>query len=567
VNTGCPEDLLLGLKGADAEFDDGVGLLWGAVGPTRYHTRLAEGTPVHPTRESMVYAASLLETDEIWRHERAARILDLLIDLQDADPLSPTLGIWPWYFEEPLTAMAPPDPNWADFLGVQIVRILRGRRPARTSALREVLGRASAAIRKRDVRLSYTNIALMGAYVCRMAGEILEDGDLARYGKKRLRLFADFTRAAGGFPEYNSPTYTVVALAELTRMLRDFSDDEDRFHAREIHDRAWEDIARNWHGPSRQWAGPHSRSYSTLLQSGTLGFLQRGLGRRIELTEEIPASLEWAGLPIRCPERLLPFFTDKAPRSDRRFVISRGQPDLEAHVHLEPEFALSSAERATFWNQARSLVAYAPAGGKAAALTVRFLHDGYDFCAANLLCVQEGGRVLAGVGLASDGGDVHGELDRIVGGRIRGSDWRLRFTFFHQDELPAKDGEIWRFSFGHAAHGVLRWLGGTFAGQAPIWEIQRVGADVRLDLILWRGTESEFVLDESFSFHAVFALALKSGDAPEVPNVRQTMCADHIRLDWRNLQLETPCMPLTEAEILTFARRAKTRRMLSLSHP
>ena len=55
---------------------------------------------------------------------RAVAIVDQLLSLQDVDPFSRTYGIWSWYLEEPLSEMAPPDWNWADFCGARLAMIL-----------------------------------------------------------------------------------------------------------------------------------------------------------------------------------------------------------------------------------------------------------------------------------------------------------------------------------------------------------------------------------------------------------------------------------------------------------
>lgn len=557
------DELHQALLAADAQFDDEIGLLRGVVGPTRYHTRLEPGTAVHPTRESMIYAAALLESPESWRRDRGLSILNLLLALQDSVPSHATCGIWPWYLEERLDQMAPPDWNWADFLGVQLVRILQNDRLAMggSPGIEEALRLAAGAIRKRDVRLSYTNIAIMGIYVCVMAGRLLSDGNLLSYGRGRLRKFVHFTREAGGFPEYNSPTYTVVSLVELTRMLRDF-DEEDLALVRQVHDTAWKEIALHWHGPSRQWAGPHSRSYSTLLQPETLGFLQRGLAGRVEAGfGPPPPSLDWCRLPVECPRHLLPQFAETRPRFHFTEIVSQGEPPLIGHTHAEPEFVLSSAERGTFWNQARPLVAYAPANGAAAALAVRFLHDGYDFCSANLLARQSGSRVLAAVCLAHDGGDKHGDLDRLSDGRISGEDWRLRFELRNVAmPAPVSLERRWDIAFGDSAELVVHWLHSEFGVNPPRLEMTWTNEGIVIDVILYSGPRRAFHFHSEFPACLAFGLGMSVRDGAGRSGTAPQVCLQErgISLHWEDgLELSAPRFPLSENQILEFARRAK----------
>lgn len=97
--------------------------------PTRYlkkanyHTQLY-CCEVHSTREAFTYANALLATGDDADLARAVEVLDHVARLQDKDPANATFGIWSWYMEEPLEQMAPPDWNWADFCGQEIVNVL-----------------------------------------------------------------------------------------------------------------------------------------------------------------------------------------------------------------------------------------------------------------------------------------------------------------------------------------------------------------------------------------------------------------------------------------------------------
>ena len=57
------------------------------------------------------------------RLKRAEKILRTVISLQDRNPDSRTYGIWSWFAEEPLDKMSPPDWNWADFCGTQLLQV------------------------------------------------------------------------------------------------------------------------------------------------------------------------------------------------------------------------------------------------------------------------------------------------------------------------------------------------------------------------------------------------------------------------------------------------------------
>ena len=558
------------LRKWEERFDDRLNLIRGVVGEVRYHTRIQSGSPVHQTRESTEFASALLECADPVRHARAAEILKVVLPLQDTNTESPSCGIWPWFYEEPLEKMAPPDWNWADFLGTQLAQTLwrnSGRlSPDMVVRVKESLRCAARSIMKRDVRLSYTNIAIMGAYVTIMTGKLLGDAEILAYGKNRLRKFVEFTRNYGGFPEYNSPAYYLVGLMDLGRMLRDFPDEEDRDLARETHDRIWEEIAMHWHGPSGQWAGPHSRSYSTLLKVETLAFLQQGLGERGTICgANISPSLDQCSLPVRCPDRLVPCFLETSPARRLSQPISEERPALQAHMHMEPGFVLSSAERAIFGNQNRGMIAYAPSENGPVALALRFLHDGYDFCSANLLARQEQNRVLAGICLAYDGGDVHGELDRYPDRRIQASDWRLRLEFFNEDlcEIPGDwslgKGRVMRF-------GSVSWIGvsflaGQFGDSVPRFETGSEANRSWIDLVFFHGEKRIFHFRDDFPAFAGLAVTIADTreQAAEAGCAQAKRSASGLDLSWINprgkgLHLESPAFARSESEIKSWAR-------------
>lgn len=559
------EDLEAVLAKEDAKYDEEVGLLRGAVGQVRYHTRLPTGTPIHPTNQSLGYAAASVASSDPVRHERARRIVRTVLSLQDQNPESAFCGVWPWFLEEPIEQMAPPDMNWADFLGVHLLQILT--RPAvlpeLASDIRKALRLAACAIRKRNVRLSYTNIAIMGTYVTIAAGQILEDATLLEYGRDRLRRFVEFTREFGGFPEYNSPTYTIISIIEASRMFQVFTDPADLELAREIHEMLWEEVATHWHAPSRQWAGPHSRSYSTLLTSGALGFIQRALGDQVQLMDEpeLP-SIDSALVPIQCPDSFVSYFAEANPMAHREMTVSRGEPDLIGHTHMEPGFVLSSAERSSFWNQSRGLLAYAPSADGPVAMAVQFLHDGYDFCSANVLTRQEDSRVLAGICLAFDGGDKHPELDRYPDGVIGAEDWRIRFDLLNVKEVPESLtlDQPWTLAFGESALLQIRWLHAVFGDEVPRVEVTKGEHGSRIDLVLYSGQRREFRFKENFPMCFGLALRIASEANGTLDDAEAIVDSDHLRLKWGTMQVMVAKYPTAEAEVIKLARAQKLSR-------
>lgn len=557
-------ELLEALAPLDARYDESVSMVAGSVSEIRYHTRLKAGTAVHSTRESAEYAAALLETGEDWRIRRATDILHAVLNLQDADGSSPTYGIWPWFLEEPLEAMSPPDWNWADFIGTQLAQILCRRADhldlSLGTAVESALSHAAGSIIRRDVTMRYTNIAIMGTYVTVMAGTILEDDDILEYGRKRLRRFQSFTEDWGGFPEYNSPTYTIVALVELTRMLRDFPDEADRRIVQDLHDRAWREIAVHWHAFSGQWSGPHSRSYQTLLLPGVLGFIRRGVGSRLPEQINYTPAVQEILLPIRCPDALLAYFDGEYPATTHRQRILDGEPALEGVSYLAKKFALASAERGTFWNQSRALTAYSKNSDGPTAWHVRVLRDGYDYSSANLISTQRGPRILGAICFATDGGNVHCSLDRVQDASVEASDWRLRFQCHGSVGLPELPGtfstqQILNFELSDDVILSVRipWL--CFGDFQPRWEPASDGTGV--DLVLWGGAAQTFVFDAAFP--CAIGLAIEVNMAAEIKMVQAGMSENILNLEWPLpcgciIRASAPILASSELEITAFAR-------------
>ena len=426
------------IRSRDQRFDPAHSMLRVLLGPEyRYHTRLRE-CQAHPTRESLEYALLLLEPGSPERTERALRILDRVLALQVRDPASQWYGLWGWYLEEPPEKMAPADWNWADFNGSLLAQIeLRhGARlpedPRRR--LREALLHAARSIQRRDVRPGYTNIAVLGGFVTLAAGELLEDRDLADYGRERMRRVCAEIDRTGSFAEYNSPTYARVTLAALVRIRMYVKDEEARRRAAAVERRLWEHMAAHWDAARRQFCGPMSRCYSN--DFGQPVWFEKALRRRLGLSTPENRTGEDDGETAlhdyRCPEDLAPRFLSPAPgRMHRELYIA--EPPTSGASFFSRDFSLGSASRSDFWVQRRPLIGYfGDASRPARVIQLRVVKDGYDFASAVFHSVQDRGRVLAVIGFRDPGGDRHISLDPVRDGRFECG--RL-FAEFHVDGL------------------------------------------------------------------------------------------------------------------------------------
>lgn len=463
-----------------------------------YHTTLVGGL-VHPTRDSLYYALELLDSRDPAYLDRAVGIIQRVVSLQDTRPDSSTYGVWSYYLEEPLEQMSPPDWNWADFNGVSLLQIVRDHRdklPADlATAVDAAIVHACRAIKKRNVPSSYTNIAIMGAYVTTIAGEQLGLPEFLDYGLERIQRFADYTRANGTLEEYNSPMYTVIALTELTRLRAHIQSDVAKPALDELIRLAWVEIAQHFHAPTRQWAGPNSRAYSSLLVPKVLALIQRGIGGRVVLTDYAEDEAELR-IPFVCPPDLVDAFGPLTePRSVVKTFIKRTQTIGTTYLH--PDFALGSINRGDLWNQRRALLLHFGTVESPGYLHLRFLKNGYDFASANLSSAQKEGVVAGAINLVTNGGDTHISLQMVKGGRIKASDIRVRFELGGPAGLAAETELTSAAAARIDAAGLAVYLNVVRARFGEVEGRLVTGANEStrwIDVVLYEGAEQEFEL-------------------------------------------------------------------------
>jgi hypothetical protein len=551
------------LEKKDERYDPAERMIRRPFSSPGYHTTL-KGGYVHPTRDSLNYAVALLDSGEPERLERAEKILRRVIALQDQDPRSRTYGIWAWFAEEPLEKMSPPDWNWADFCGTQLLQVAIDHTDRLDADLqhrvRESILHACGAIKKRNVGPGYTNIAIMGAYVTLVAGERFDNKEFAEYGKARLRRFYDHTFSQGSFSEYNSPTYSIVAITELSRMLRHVEDAESRKLLDELNRFAWSHVTRHFHAPTNQWAGPHSRCYATLLRDSTRAYIQRATDGKVRFMPQSEAleSLNFHRIGAECPPDLLSYFTElPAPRVEIE-TFARHAPDehdIIGTTYLHPDYTLGSVNIGDLWNQRRPLLAYWKTDDGTVAMRLRCLHDDYDYSSASIFTVQDKGDILGAVVFATDRGDTHISLDRIKNATIKAKDLRLRLEFEGTTDdlkLPAAPrlGNPIKISSApveidyQIPHAV-------FADNPVIVET----TPTAIDVILYSGKQKEINFAEIDEAAVIFSLSISTSQVlpennqysihgPAIVNSKSEIVTDLHRPDKPKMSLTIPVKPL-----------------------
>ena len=533
----------------EPRYDPEARMTTDVIGGIGYHTALTPGTPVHSTRDSLRYGHQLLMSDSRSHQDRAHEVIRKVISLQDTDPDSATYGIWSWYLEEPLEDMRPPDWNWADFLGATLATIL-ARLPDRVPAslaeeMRASLGHAAAAIVRRDVGPGYTNIAIMGGGGTAAVGELLADDALLVYGRERLRKSVEHARYHGSFNEFNSPTYTFVALAELERPLAIVRDSETREHAESLRRFAWESIAAYYHPATAQFVGPQSRAYSDWLPESTAAKLVNGTGLALPYRASdgaLAAPRPDAGEPplfpsLPCPEDIRRRF-EALPVTpyERHQTLIREKDAARSttgSTWLDEDACLGSMNRGYFWTQRRVLLGYWRTDEDAAVcLRLRFLHDGRDFASATVENAQAGPAVLTRFGTRPDGGDWHGQLDRPEDGVFHAESFRARYQLQGVGVSACQlNASTFALRAGHR-EAVVHVLPGVYFGHDVRWECGQSGDVAYVDAVCYEGPRAGFDFHNPSRVRVGAGLHLRRVDANGHVAAPVRNDTDELRLHW-----------------------------------
>jgi hypothetical protein len=522
------------VKSKDAAYNSELCLLRSPFSSPGYHTTIKQAEFIHATRESLIYALALLDTELDENKQRAFDIIAKIVSLQDTDRSRSTFGIWSWFYEESLDQMSPPDWNWADFCGKQLVLALsrhghRFPQQLRDTVIQSIYNACDAII-KRDVGPHYTNIAIMGAFVTLIAGERFGRSDYAEYGLNRLAKLHRFTMERGAFQEYNSPPYTYIAILELSKIRNETSEDEAKRLSGELLDLAWSSVAEHFHSASKQWSGPHARCYQTLLSVENQAFLQLATNGKLMFFpwETLPYQEEWYESGFYCPEPFVESFLTSKEKEIRQLYAVNATNHTEhwATTYMTAQYSVGSHSREVMWNQKRPLLVYSDNGGQATYVQLRCLHDGYDYCSAVFNGKQNRQHVLFGIEFITNGGDTHPSLDK-TGGVIEASDLRLRMEIGGcLDQVVGESSDSGAvISIGKLDMLLRTWYAAFTEDGVPhapmIWEIHEDGRTFNVDLIIYSGERRsiDFRLMQEAAF--LFSFVMDSDETPPAPMIEQ----------------------------------------------
>ncbi len=238
------------------------------------YERLSPLPMVHHIRETSWYALGLLLRASSTDKERACSALQALLKYQFDEPGAPYDGTWYRFPEEPHPGTKPIwrgyDPNWREFIGTILAIILieyeQDLPASLVKGIDEALRKAIRGALARNMPATYTNIALMHAFLLLFAGERLDEPAWIVAGEQCAqeihRLFAEHA----AFSEFNSPTYYGVDLYALG-LWRTYSSSV-LLHTLgiEMEKALWRDIALMYHAELKNMSGPYDRSYGMDLQ-------------------------------------------------------------------------------------------------------------------------------------------------------------------------------------------------------------------------------------------------------------------------------------------------------------
>jgi hypothetical protein len=479
----------------DGLYDARVSLLkvpWAGPG---YHTRVPNGSLVHPFRESLDCALVYLESETPELKDRALKILEATLAHQDLRLCSPTYGIWSYLLEEPLEKMSPPDWNWADFCGIRLAHILCAHGSALPVSLGarivHALKAVALSIFRRNVGPGYTNIAIKGAVVSALVGRLTNETFLMDYAEQRLEAFLRHCRASGGFSEYNSPPYGEVVLHEIERGVLLLSEGPIKERLLEIHEFFWRGIAETLHLPTGQLCGPQSRAYKECLTPDYAATLARRLGfpirqpgtkKSAKTGAEILPDLSFLTPAVPCPVEIRDRLANFLPSFTRPGYVQSADPYAArvAAVWQAEEACLGSIGYENLWTQRRPVLGYWLVEGELAVLRVRMRQGGRDFASGTLRTVQQGASLLGLASLATNKGDFHDHMDRPAQGVFHLSNLELVIQVEAPGARALTDGNGFTISAGSWCV-VVRTGPARFGGFSVRWESRqtKAGAEVR----------------------------------------------------------------------------------------
>ncbi len=510
----------------------------------------------HATNASLQYALDLLDCKEKQYEQRAFDVISKTISVQAIDPKEPFCGVWPYYEEEPLVRKAVYiDYNWANFNSALLMDIYIDHYDRLPQTLRDEMKAsmilATQSIIKRNVKLTYTNIAISSLYCVSLIGKLFDIKEFNDYYHNKLREFYAFTKSKGGFSEYNSPSYTVHSMDILEQMQSRIVDTEDLAIIKDLYHMHWDMIARHHHKATAQWAGPYSRVYSTLVRDTYYKLLQDASEGKVNLGMSTVPNIR---IHHHIPDDLLGYFTSPVYPRTEVDVFEPTEPKVIGTTYLTESYTLSSSNRSSLWGQRRPLMAFwGQSKSKSNYFQLRFLHDDYDFSAASLFTAQKENKIVACLNFATNGGDRHILIDTIANNRFKASDLRLVFEFGNCKDFKVAFPKNPNQPFDVIADGMniaLQLPSFVFGDYVGYWERCNSRKDKEMNIesiafVFYKGEKRTFDWQELGKAAASLAMVFDPVKTPVLNNVKSKINHENIVVSWDKSQVSVPVVPQT----------------------
>lgn len=293
----------------------------------RSEERFSELSTVHHVRETSWYALGLLLRGAPGDVQRACQALQAVLRYQFDEPGAVYDGTWYRYMEEPHPGNAAIwrgyDPNWREFIGTTLAIILLEYEQELPAPLVQdidlALRKAIRGALTRNLPATYTNIALMNAFLVIFAGERFGQPQWISSGEKMAHEIYRLFTINNAFSEFNSPTYYGVDLYALGLWCTYSSSLWLQQAGAKMEAALWHDIALMYQAGMKNMAGPFDRSYGMDLQcyASTIGlWIWMALGKEYAPFPEIEPVFRHdqdlclaphcVAVGVRAPEDVLP---------------------------------------------------------------------------------------------------------------------------------------------------------------------------------------------------------------------------------------------------------------------
>ncbi len=541
------------LSDCASRYESDIHQVWQIARTPGYHTRIQDGAKAHSTRENMDYALALLQRGHADDIARAHDVIEAMLSLQQTDPTQTHYGIWGWFCEELPQQMNPADWNWADFMGVRIAQMLHEHlpllKPDTRQHLRTALHHASWSIFRRNVNAGYTNIAIMGAVVCASAGEILNQPELLDYACRRLNNVLQLAKSTGGFAEYNSPTYTRVAVEELERAHMIVGNADFLATAQQLRHVAWRMLAERFHPATGQMAGPHARAYADWISPELVEYLSSQTGAEVRphitpgnAVNMLPTCLLVKPLP--CPPELAERFK-KLPRDPydvtTRFEIKE-TGDVIGTTWLTHDACVGSVNRGLGWIQQRPMMGYwRTPEDNAVALRLRMLMNGHELASSRCRQMQKESRILSTWQLLTNAGHHHVNLNKPADKLFDMSELSLQL-FIQGRNVSVRRLSAGRYElFAGDWRAVAHTSAGEFCGEPIFWEAYQKDDMACVQAVLYRGPAHKINFADAPLKIAMVIELLHATQSPGDEMIESSATQDnHILWRWRDLSVLAP---------------------------